>query len=913
MNPGSPPTSDGRSVRTGRHGGRGPSRAGRGGRRGTTTTISRQRFEGATDDLKGDIFDLVGSRSADLFIKTKKAIANYVGRTYQHSGDIRRAIETLTIPTIPMPTAPVADPMPVLLAAIFSEQVKEYVKQTSRLQENIKRLWALVWGQCSDTIRTRLQALDGYDDMHTTSNGLQLLIAIKDLMFNVQEQKYVPLSIHLAKRQFFLLSQGRNTVGEYYDQFKNQTDVLSHIGAGIGHDTAIMRQVLRSQGINVDEATEAQEEAAETEGIQWYLALAFLMGSDRSRFGRLLEKLENDFTAGNDNYPKTLTDAYNMLLEWKVDPRLLMRMAGNDGVSFVTNTIDQGDDTELSNNNEPRDNDTTHANMTFGNGGRGRGSGRNSGRGGGGSNRNNVQCFRCGAKGHYASECPESLEDAQRMLAEAAETGTNMLHHTTLHDPTTEQTNEMNLATLNVDEIDTEDNDTSFVFTQDMRNIEAQHGGHLPPEWILLDNQSTVDVFTNRRLLKNIRRAKTNMFIHCTAGVAKTNLIGDLPGYGTVWYHPNGIANILSLSKVKEKHRVTFDSNQGNQFIVHRKDGTQRIFQQSPRGLYFLDTSLSPLPVNKANGTVLVTTVADKANSFSNADYAQAVLARKIQKIIGRLTTRAFIYFIENNLLPNCPVNRRDVLRAEQIFGPDVGALKGKTVRRQPPRVQVDEVSLPPTIQQHYQDVTLACDIMYVNKVPLLMSISRHIRFGTAQHIKNQQGVTIFNGIRAVHQIYLQRGFRIRNAFMDGQFEPLRGNLAELGIVLNTASNDEHVPEIERQIRTVKERTRAIYCTLPFNKMPRRLIIEMVYAANYWLNMFPRKGGVSKTLSPRALLTGKTWSYTTHCKLEFGDYVQTHEEHDNSMVARTIGAIALRPTGNAQRSYFFLALLLGEY
>ena len=56
---------------------------------------------------------------------------------------------------------------------------------------------------------------------------------------------------------------------------------------------------------------------------------------------------------------------------------------------------------------------------------------------------------------------------------------------------------------------------------------------------------------------------------------------------------------------------------------------------------------------------------------------------------------------------------------------------------------------------------------------------------------------------------------------MDGQFEPLRGNLAELGIVLNTASNDEHVPEIERQIRTVKERIQAIYCTLPFKKMPR--------------------------------------------------------------------------------------------
>ena len=306
------------------------------------------------------------------------------------------------------------------------------------------------------------------------------------------------------------------------------------------------------------------------------------------------------------------------------------------------------------------------------------------------------------------------------------------------------------------------------------------------------------------------------------------------------------------------------------------------------------------------------------------------MLARKIQKIIGRPTTCSFIHFLDNNLLPNCPVNRKDVLRAKQnllpncpvnrkdvlrakqIFGPDVGSLKGKTVRRQPPQVEVEEVSLPATIHEHYQEVTLACDIMYVNKIPFLMSISRHIRFGTAQHIKNQQGTTIFNGIQAIHQVYLQCGFRIRNAFMDGQFEPLRGNLAELGILLNTTSNDEHVPEIERQIRTVKEKTWAIYCTLPFQKMPRRLIIEMVYAANYWLNMIPRPGGISKTLSPRTLLTGQTWRYTTHCKLEFGDYIQTHEEHDNSMATWTIGAIALRPTRNTQGGYFFFSLTTGR-
>ena len=70
----------------------------------------------------------------------------------------------------------------------------------------------------------------------------------------------------------------------------------------------------------------------------------------------------------------------------------------------------------------------------------------------------------------------------------------------------------------------------------------------------------------------------------------------------------------------------------------------------------------------------------------------------------------------------------------------------------------------------------------------------------------------------------------------------------------------------------------------------------------------PQKRGVSKTLSPRTLLTGQTWSYTTHCKLEFGDYVETHEEHDNSMATRTIGAIALCPTGNTLGGYFFFSL-----
>ena len=60
------------------------------------------------------------------------------------------------------------------------------------------------------------------------------------------------------------------------------------------------------------------------------------------------------------------------------------------------------------------------------------------------------------------------------------------------------------------------------------------------------------------------------MEIHCNAGVASTHQMGELPGFGMVWYHPNGIANILSLAKTKERYRVTNNSGEQNAFIVHK-------------------------------------------------------------------------------------------------------------------------------------------------------------------------------------------------------------------------------------------------------------------------------------------------------------------------------------------------------
>ena len=130
--------------------------------------------------------------------------------------------------------------------------------------------------------------------------------------------------------------------------------------------------------------------------------------------------------------------------------------------------------------------------------------------------------------------------------------------------------------------------------------------------------------------LTSTRPTPICMAIHCNAGVTTTNLVGDLPGFGMVWYHPNGITNILSLARVKERYWVMYDSIKANEFKVHKEYGTVWTFKQSPWGLNFLD-----MVGQLKEGRVLVTTVVEKKSNYSDRDYSQAVLAHRIQNMIG--------------------------------------------------------------------------------------------------------------------------------------------------------------------------------------------------------------------------------------------------------------------------------------
>ncbi len=207
----------------------------------------------------------------------------------------------------------------------------------------------------------------------------------------------------------------------------------------------------------------------------------------------------------------------------------------------------------------------------------------------------------------------------------------------------------------------------------------------------------------------------------------------------------------------------------------------------------------------------------------------------------------------------------------------------------------------------------MTVDVMFMNSVPFLVSASHGLNLITAEYTPSRTAKLLAGGIRHIMDLYSRGGFQVGTVLMDNEFEKLT-NLVPI-IQINTTAAKEHVPKIERRIHLIKEQGKGILNTLPFKKLPRVILIELIYHVVLWLNAFPLKNsGVSAYLSPRELVIRHKLDFKKHCRAQFGSYCGVHDEPvpTNSMNSRTTPAIVLGPTVNLQGTYKFFSLTTGK-
>ena len=394
---------------------------------------------------------------------------------------------------------------------------------------------------------------------------------------------------------------------------------------------------------------------------------------------------------------------------------------------------------------------------------------------------NKNTCYNCNHVGHYACDCPGDRSGA---TATPTTSGTTLCQY-------------------------------ALMLAQS-----ALHG--IDPEWVLVDSQSTISVFRNPHMLSNIRKSPHVLRAITNGGHQDSNMVEDFPNLGVVWFNELSIANILSLSDGRKVCRVTMDISNESAMCVHQLDGSIMKFVEHPSGLYvFAPSNESNIPITVYT---MINTVAEQKKMFTRREVSAADIARTLYRKIGRPSEAEFQHIIRSGIIRNCPVTPDDATRALTIYGPDIAALKGKTIKGAAASrtATFQAVPIPAPLIDPQQRITLCMDFFFVHGHAFYHTISRDIGFRTVSTVPDRSFKTILRETFAVLTLYRARGLHISDIHANNEFECIREHVRP--IVLNIAPADSHVGEVERSIRTIKERLRSCVHGLPFKRLPKLLV-----------------------------------------------------------------------------------------
>jgi hypothetical protein len=207
-------------------------------------------FKGNTTELFGHVYDYGSARQADAYTITTERIADYVGSHYKHGGDIRATIINEWEYVIPLPIPPPKPedpddltPEEQVRTLIFNGEVMEHVKRKTILKDNIQKSYALVLGQCTPLLQSKMKQQSSWKDVSASQDVLSLLALIKSILFKFNDQCNYAVAVYKAKANLYRFRQGDLSCHEYYQKFRNYIDVATLYNGSMA-DLSIRSHVL---------------------------------------------------------------------------------------------------------------------------------------------------------------------------------------------------------------------------------------------------------------------------------------------------------------------------------------------------------------------------------------------------------------------------------------------------------------------------------------------------------------------------------------------------------------------------------------------------------------------------------------------------------------------------------------------
>ena len=199
-----------------------------------------------------------------------------------------------------------------------------------------------------------------------------------------------------------------------------------------------------------------------------------------------------------------------------------------------------------------------------------------------------------------------------------------------------------------------------------------------------------MSIFYDKGLVYDIRKPEHPVKITTNAGSRIVTKQAMVPGFGRVWFDGRAIANIFAMQDLKQQHHITYDSEDEVAFLVHKEGKDPVKFKCTSQGIYaYTIPDCHERKIETAESH-LVDTVKENRKGYTQAQYDRAVKARSLYHELGAPTLDNYKGLIKMGGVQNCPIRIEDINIAQNIIGPDMATLKGKSTRRKPKLVLED-------------------------------------------------------------------------------------------------------------------------------------------------------------------------------------------------------------------------------
>lgn len=361
--------------------------------------------------------------------------------------------------------------------------------------------------------------------------------------------------------------------------------------------------------------------------------------------------------------------------------------------------------------------------------------------------------------------------------------------------------------------------------------------------------------------------------VHGLDGYHSSSDWGTHPLFGEGLIIPGIKVNLVSLSAISKFAKVEYSAAH-NSFKVSTGDATY-YFNLNGDGLYQLQVT-RPERVH-----ALKEFRPRDQNSYTRREVQNATTARQMCGQLGHIGSDGLIRVIKSGSLINLPISERDVRRAEAIFGPCHGCAIGKGTKSN--ENYLPHADIEPRFAPEDTPENLHADFVYIpgpgkTKSIVFISVGETRRLVIATKAESRSTEDVKKAWDEHLAPYVANKIVINKVTTDNEASlgASKPYLASLGIKLFQHASSQHEPHIERRVRTIKERMRAINSDLPYN-LPARLQWNLLVWAIQGLNITPDTLSPTKddVRSARERVTGERPNSET-LTLSFGAVVLYH-------------------------------------